>query len=159
MIPGGYTAAAQFGVEYTYANGVQLIATSEAGYNGVRFEGTDGWIYVTRGDLQASREELIRDPLPSDAIKLYRVKGSDASERMSDNHMRNFFECVRSRQPTICDPEIGHRSVSVCHIGVISMRLGRKLKWDPVKEEFVNDPKANQWLAREQRRPWTYDMI
>jgi predicted dehydrogenase len=164
MIPGGYTTAAQFRVEYKYANGVQLTATSEAGFNGVRFEGANGWIYVTRGDLQASEDELIEEPLPSSATKLYRTRGDvlkngEISWHKSDNHVRNFFDCVRSRQPAICETEIGHRSASVCHRGVISIRLGRKLKWDPVAERFVSDKEADQWLAREQRKPWSYDAI
>jgi predicted dehydrogenase len=164
MIPGGFTTAAQFRVEYKYANGVQLTATSEAGYNGVRFEGTDGWIYVTRGDLQASTEELIQEPLLANALKLYRTKGDvlpsgEVSWHKSDNHVRNFFDCVRSREQTICEPEIGHRSASVCHLGVISMRLGRKLKWNPAKEQFVDDKEADRWIARDQRKPWTYEMI
>jgi len=164
MIPGGFTTAAQFRVEYKYANGVQLTATSEAGYNGVRFEGTDGWIYVTRGDLQASKEELIQEPLPANALKLYRTKGDvlkngEVSWHKSDNHVRNFFDCVRSREQTICEPEIGHRSASVCHLGVISMRLGRKLKWNPAQEQFVDDKEADQWIARQQRKPWSYEMV
>ena len=159
MIPGGYTAASQFQVEYKYANGVQLSVSSETEFNGVRFEGENGWIYVTRGDLQASKPELIEEPLPSNAIKLYRAKDGGGSEQRLGNHVENFFDCVRSRQPTICEPEIGHRSVSVCHLGVISMRLGRKLKWDPAQENFGNDKEANKWLAREQRKPWSYDTI
>ena len=73
--------------------------------------------------------------------------------------MGNFFECIRSRKQPICDPEIGHRSVSVCHLGVIAIRLGRKLRWNPEKEEFVGDTEAGKWLARQQRKPWTYDMV
>jgi hypothetical protein len=164
MIPAGYTTAAQFRVEYRYANGVQLIATSEAGYNGVRFEGTDGWLYVTRGDLQASKDELIKEPLPASATRLYRTRGEvlkngEISWHKSDNHVRNLFDCIRSRQPAICEAEIGHRSASVCHLGVISLRLGRKLKWDPAGEKFVDDKEGDQWLAREQRKPWSYDTI
>lgn len=164
MIPGGYTAAAQFRVEYKYANGVALTATSEAGFNGMRFEGTAGWIYVTRGDINASQPELLETPLPANAIKLYRTRGEVLKNgatvwHKSDHHVRNFFDCVRLRQPTICEPEIGHRSATVCHLGVISMRLGRKLKWNPAREKFVDDPEANQWLAREQRKPWSYEMI
>ena len=69
------------------------------------------------------------------------------------------FDCVRSRRPPICDAEIGHRSVSVCHLGVIAIRLGRKLTWDPDKERFVNDKEADGYLARPQRKPWTYEMV
>jgi hypothetical protein len=60
---------------------------------------------------------------------------------------------VRSRERPICDVEIGHRSVSVCHIGNIALRLGKRLQWDPAKEQF-NDAEANTWLSREMRAPW-----
>ena len=73
--------------------------------------------------------------------------------------MKNFFDCVRSRQQPICDVEIGHRSVTVCQLGVIAMRLGRTLNWNPAAEEFVGDKAANNWLAREMRAPWTYDRV
>ena len=73
--------------------------------------------------------------------------------------MKNFFDCVRSRQQPICDVEIGHRSVTVCHLGVIAMRLGRALKGDPAAEQFIGDAAANGWLAREQRKPWSYEMV
>jgi len=66
---------------------------------------------------------------------------------------------VRSREAPICDAEIGHRSVSVCHLGVIALRLGRKLQWDPAKEQFVNDHDANQRLSREMRKPWSYESV
>jgi len=115
----------------------------------VRFEGSDGWIFVTRGKIEASHPDLLTTPLPSSAKRLY----------TSDNHMRNFFDCVRSRQQPICDGEIGHRSVSVCHLGVIAMRLGRELKWNPQREQFIGDKEANGWLAREQRKPWSYEAL
>ena len=79
--------------------------------------------------------------------------------QQSDNHMRNFFDGVRSRKPTICRPDVGHRPASLCHLAVISLRLGRKLAWDPARERFVGDKEANRHVAREQRKPWTYDMI
>src|SRR5205823_10615724 len=165
MIPGGYTASAEYRVEYTYANGGTPTCQSTSGNgpdgsvrgaaqagelpHGVRFEGAGGWIFVTRGKIEASDPELLTQPLPASAARLY----------ASDNHMGNFFECVRSRKQPICDAEIGHRSVSVCHLGVIAIRLGRKLQWDPDKEKFVNDKNADKWLARDQRKPWTYEMV
>ncbi len=162
MIPGGFTAASEYAVAYTYANGVTQLTRSTHGngwngsvtdkvaqQHGVRFEGTGGWIFVTRGKIEASHGDLLTTPLPSSAKRLY----------TSDNHMKNFFDCVRSRQQPICDVEIGHRSVSVCHLGVIAMRLGRALKWNPATEQFVGDAEANKWLAREQRKPWSYETV
>ena len=164
MIPGGFTASAEYRVEYSYANGVTHTCQSTSGNgpdgsvrgtskpgelpHGVRFEGANGWIFVARGKIEASNPALLSEPLAANAARLY----------ASDNHMGNFFDCIRSRKQPICDVEIGHRSVSVCHLGVISIRLGRKLNWDPAREQFVNDGAADQWLAREQRKPWTYDL-
>lgn len=162
MIPGGFTAASEYAVAYTYANGVTQLTRSTHGngwngsvtdkaaqQHGVKFEGTGGWIFVTRGKIEASHGDLLTTPLPSSAKRLY----------ASDNHMKNFFDCVRSRQQPICDVEIGHRSATVCHLSVIAMRLGRPLKWNPITEQFTGDAEANQWLAREQRKPWSYAMV
>jgi predicted dehydrogenase len=164
-IAGGYTAPSEYEVVYTYANGVRhrcisttanTIFGSEARkprpgelLHGVKFEGPEGWIYVTRGKLEASKPELIKEPLKAKKFAL----------QVSNDHMGNFFESVRTRKPPICEAEIGHRSVSLCHLGVIAIRLGRKLNWDPVKEEFVDDKEANGYLRREMRKPWTYEMI
>lgn len=115
----------------------------------MKFEGSDGWIWVSRGKIEASNPEILAAALPSDAIRLYE----------SNDHMGNFFECVRTRKPPICEAEIGHRSATVCHLGVISLRLGRKLEWNPETEQFVNDPEANRWLTREMRKPWSYDGV
>jgi predicted dehydrogenase len=164
-ISGGFTAPSDYEVEYAYANGVRHRCVSTTANNlyggearppkpgellhGVKFEGTDGWIYVTRGKIEASRPELLTEPLTSKKVQLY----------VSNDHMRNFFDCVRSRKPPICEAEIGHRSVSVCHLGVIALRLGRKLSWDPEKESFVGDKEADGYLSREMRKPWKYEAV
>ena len=162
---GGYTTPSQYEVKYTYANGVihlckttpheqftgapigNLQPTDER--NGIRFDGTEGWIFVNREKIVASRPEILEQELPAGAERL----------KMSTNHMGNFFDCVRTREAPICEPEIGHRSVSVCHLGVIALRTGRKLNWDPAQEEFVGDREANGYLSREMRKPWSLDSI
>jgi hypothetical protein len=164
-IPGGFTAASEYQVDYTYANGVTQRCQSTTGNgpdgsdrgpgkpgelpHGVRFEGVDGWIFVTRGKIEASSPELLSKPLAGSAERLY----------VSKSHLGNFIECLRTRKQPICDVEIGHRSVSVCHLGVIAIRLGRKLEWDPQREEFKNDAEANQWVARPMRKGWGYDLL
>jgi Oxidoreductase family, C-terminal alpha/beta domain len=158
-IPGGYTAIADYRIDYTYANGVAHTCESTADntvsggvvnasgkLHGVRFEGEDDWIWVTRGKIEASRPEILTEPLPGKAERLY----------VSNDHMGNFFDCVRSRKQPICEAEIGHRSAAICHLGVIALRLGRVLRWNPQQEEFVGDKEANGYLAREMRKPWTY---
>ena len=119
--------------------------------NGIQFIGPDGWIFVARGALKASNDELLQKPLPESAVKLYN----------SGNHMGNFFNSIRSRKDPICDVEIGHRSISVAHLGVISVRMNQALKWNPEKEMFIgsNAREANKWLLREQRKPYDYSFI
>jgi hypothetical protein len=160
MIPGGFTAASLYEVKYTYANGVvhQCQSTTANAWNGavvdkdgqqhgIKFVGSDGWIWVTRGQIMASDPALLTEPLGSNAERL----------TVSDNHMQNFFDSVRTREAPICEAEIGHRSASVCHLGVIAMRLGRSLKWDPAAETFPGDEEARRWLSREPRKPWSYE--
>ena len=117
--------------------------------NAVRFEGSDGWIEVSRGRIDASKPELLHDALPDNAIRLYH----------SDDHVGNFVHSIRTREQPICPAEIGHRSASVCHLGAISCRLDRKLFWDPVKEEFANDDAANSMRSRPMHEPWGYDKV
>lgn len=160
-IPGGYDAFSDYEVNYTYENGVRLnIQTTrddsifgakinaDGQRNGIRFEGTNGWIWVNRDQLRASDPELLKTPLPEGAVRLHESK----------DHMGNFFECVRSRQAPICDVETGHRSATMCHLGAISMRTGRRLTWDPNQEQFEGEfaPEANRYVAREQRAPYDY---
>lgn len=142
--PNCYNTFTNFDVTYTYPNGVQLL-TSNKGENGVQFNGENGWIFVSRGRIGASDPKLLTDPLPDNAVRLY----------VSNDHHGNFVDGIRTGKMPICDAEIGHRSVSVCHLGNISLRLGGKqLQWDPVKEEFVGDPEASLMLQRVQREPW-----
>ena len=68
------------------------------------------------------------------------------------NHMGNFFDCVKSRQTPLSDVASQHRSVTLCHLGNIAMRLGRKITWDPATEQIVGDSEANAWQKREQRK-------
>jgi myo-inositol 2-dehydrogenase / D-chiro-inositol 1-dehydrogenase len=162
MIPGGYTAASEYSVTYTYANGVVHTSNSTTAsmwhggvkdpkgqQHGIKFIGSDGWIWVTRGTIQANDRQILREKLPDNAKRVYH----------SNDHMANFFDCVKTRKPTICPASVGHRSASLCHLGVIAIRLGRKLTWNPEKERFVNDAEANTYLARPLRKPYDYNMI
>ena len=163
-IPGGYTAISEYDVKFTYANGVvHNVRTTKADNifggvedpsgqrNGVRFEGTQGWIWVNRGNLRASDKSLIDTPLPEGAHRLYK----------SEDHMGNFFDCVRSRNLPVADVVAGHRSACISHLGAIALRTGLPLKWDPVKEKFVgeNSKEANKYLAREMRKPYDYSFV
>jgi predicted dehydrogenase len=160
-LPGGYTIPSEYEAALTWANGVrQIVKTTtddspygtvinEAGQrNGIKFIGTDGWIWVNRDEITASDPGLLTAPLPENAVRL----------AASDNHMGNFFDCVRSRQDPVANVETGHRSACVGHLIIIALRTGRKLQWDPQREKFTGDGAraANQHLARKMRKPYNY---
>jgi predicted dehydrogenase len=143
--PDSYNCHPHFAVTYTYADGTHLITSSD-GENGNRFIGDKGWIFVSRERIEASDPNLIKEPLPKDATRLY----------VSNDHMGNFMSGIRTRKRCICDVEIGYRSVTVCHLGSIALRLGIPLNWDPVAEKFVGPraDKGNAMISREMRSPW-----
>ncbi len=141
--PLSYNTFPEFDVTFEYASGVVLHSTNK-GENGVLFEGDNGWIFVSRGKIEASDPKLLESPLPADAIRLETTPG----------HGQNFIECMRSRKNPICHAEVGHRSVSICHLANISLKLGgRKLKWDPAKEKFDGDKEADN-LCLNPARKW-----
>ena len=129
------------GVRYLYANGVEMIHGDSGG---VLFIGTEGKILVNRGKFEATPASLGEEPLGDNAIRLYK----------SYSHTKDFLDCMRSRKRPICDVEIGCRSVTVCHLGNLAYWNHRHLRWDPVKETFIGDKEANQWLDRPKRGPW-----
>ena len=147
--PNSYNCHPHFAVSYEYGNGARLITTSD-GENGNRFIGDRGWIFVNRERIEASEPRLLEEPLPAGAHRLYK----------SDDHMGNFMDCIHSRKRCICDVEVGHRSVSVCHLGVIALRLGIPLQWDPEAQHFVGPraEKGNAMLSREMRSPWRLEV-
>lgn len=126
-----------------YADGVKMVCT-QGGRGGTEFIGDKGTVFVTRGKIEATPKELLSEKLDDKAIRLYRSK----------NHHANWLECVKSRKLPICDVEIGHRSATVCHLGNIAIRLGRKITWDPAKEVMVGDPEAAKMVSKEYRAPW-----
>jgi len=134
-----------FRIEYTYANGVKVVcADNKKNKQGVVFEGSKGWVYIKRGHIDTHPKSLLTSVIGPDEIHLYK----------SENHKRNFFECIKSRAETVSPVEIGHRSNTICLLGAIAMKLGRKLKWNPKQESFGNDDEANRMLAKPRRSPW-----
>ena len=134
-----------FQIEYTYANGVKLIcADTSVNKSGIVFEGTEGWVHVNRGFIDAHPKSLLTSVIRPGEIHLYQ----------SNSHKGNWLECVRTRRTPIAPVEIGHRSCSVCILGNIAMRLGRRLNWNPEAERFANDAEANRMLSRPYRAPW-----
>jgi len=142
---GLYNTAKDFRIEYKYADGVQLIVTS--GTPSLRFEGSEGWIGNRgwRAPLQAEPKSILDSVIGPNEIHLYTCPAGE---------QRNFLDCVKSRKDCYFPPEIGQRCFTVAHIGNISMLLGRKLRWDPQREQFIDDEQANRMLSRSMRSPW-----
>jgi predicted dehydrogenase len=149
-----------FEVKATYANGVTMFVSGDRP-NGVRFEGSEGWIFVTRGNYQATKS----DPVSFDANRksldasnpklLTTVIGPDEIHLpKSDNHYGNWFEAIRTNTQPIAPVEVAHRSCSACLLSHIAMKVPQKLQWDPVHEKFTNSKEANKLLTRAQRKPY-----
>ncbi len=160
-IPGGYTTPSEFEATLMWANGVKQVvkttvddspfgAVINAGgqRNGVRFEGTNGWIWVNRTKIDASDVAMLDTPMTDPAVRL----------EVSDDHMANFFNAVRTRKDPISPVEDGHRYANIGHLIVIALRTGRALHWDASKEKFVGDrnKELNAHLERRMRKPYDY---
>jgi myo-inositol 2-dehydrogenase/D-chiro-inositol 1-dehydrogenase len=149
----------RFSVKALYEGGVVMEIDGERP-NGVRFEGSEGWIFVARGDvgvtasdpgaaenseaLAASDPAILRSEIDPDEVQLYR----------SDEQHGNWLECIRTRRQPVAPAEIAHRSCTACLIFHTAMKLGRKLRWDPRLERFLDDDEANAMCSRPQRYPY-----
>jgi myo-inositol 2-dehydrogenase/D-chiro-inositol 1-dehydrogenase len=148
-----------------YGNGITMLTSG--GYpNGVRYEGTEGWIFVTRGDYTASPSDPVTKANSSKALDASDPKILTSIINENETHLYvseeqhgNWLDCIKSRKEPVSPAEIGHRACSVCLVTHIAMKLGRKLAWDPDKELFVNDNEANSMLSRTQRAPYGTDYI
>ena len=125
-------------VFFRYANGVLLEPVEKAPSFGAHFYGAKGKMTIDRGKVISEPAEL--------AVELLKRVAN------TENHIRNWLDCIRSRRKPNGDVEIGHRSATVCHLGNIARWAGRKLQWDPVKETFVGDDEANRYLDRARRK-------
>jgi predicted dehydrogenase len=140
---GWYEVPQHFRIIYRYSSG----AVVECGMGlpgGATFIGSRGKIHVNRGTLESEPEEIIREPLGDGDVHLY----------ASANHYQNWLDCMKSRKPTICDFEIGHRSATVCHLGNIAIKTGRKIRWDPETEKIIADEEAARLVSKPYRAPW-----
>ena len=136
------------------------MTVSDHGRNGVMFTGTEGRIFVNRGTISGKPVEALKDaPLPRDQFTLYPYDNLKRPARMGKldsivNHMGNFFDCVKSREQPVASADVESRTVISCHLTNISLRLGRKIRWDPQREEIVGDAQARAMQSREQRKPY-----
>ncbi len=147
---GIYNVPAEYDFMCTYANGLKMRVANASKLEhgmGVMWKGTDGWIHVRRGGLSASDNNILQEQIGRGETSLYK----------STNHPQNFLDCVRSREATVAPAEIGHRSISVAHLGEIAIKTGQKLYWDPQTEKFTdNNLYATRLLGRPYREPWVF---
>ena len=139
-----WNTATEFYFECEYANGVRLIVSSEEEIMGVKFEGSEGHLWATRGNHGASSIDIYHSAIEDNEIHLYR----------SDDHYRNFVDCIYSRAATAAPAEIAHRSITIGHLGNIAMQLQENLDWDPQREQFIGNKAADKLLSRPMRSPW-----
>jgi predicted dehydrogenase len=144
-----WNTCTKYRIELKYPQGITMIIAG--GYpdirSGTKWIGTKGWVWVNRGGFEGSNAEWADyKELPDELrkVKLYR----------SRNHQRNFIDCVKSHQPTITPVQTAHHSTIPGHLGLISMLVKRKLKWDVATETILDDPEATALLTRPYRPPW-----
>ncbi len=143
---GIYNTPMQFGFSSRYANGVKMYGGTTAKPRGVKFVGDEGWLFlrVHEGTLEASDEKLLKmDP------KEFKIQVG-----RSWAHSQNFIDGIKGKAELFAPVETGHRSCCACLINMMSMKLQRRLEWDPVKEMFVNDDEANRLMLPKMREPW-----
>ncbi len=148
IIPGGYEDYKV--LTYKYANGITMTEEpfNEKKTKGVKFVGKDGWIEVARGYFKGSDKSYERS-----------AKQESGPYETKVGHHANFIEAVRNRKDPVVPVEIGHRTCTVCNLGNIAFDLRRPIKWDPVKEEFVDDLQADLYMHREYRKGYKLPVI
>ncbi|MBI9016260.1 MAG: Gfo/Idh/MocA family oxidoreductase [Phycisphaerae bacterium] len=142
-----WNTATEYRIVAKYANGMNMIIADTTHIPmGTKWIGDRGWIFVDRGGvLRASDPEILKQTVGPDEIKLYK----------STDHPRNFIDCVRTRQQTIAPCDIAHRSTTPGHLGLIAMKLGRKIKFNPETQKIINDSTASSMLGYTMRAPWS----
>ncbi|MDD4107619.1 MAG: Gfo/Idh/MocA family oxidoreductase [Prolixibacteraceae bacterium] len=147
-----------------YQNGIRSILGHKYP-SGVRYEGTDGWISAGPGSIR------VTDSDPDKGVPSRLLDASDKNileSKIGENEIHllqtkslhnNWLDCVKSREQTLVPAEVAHRSCSIALLGDIAMHVGRRLNYDPAKEQFINDNEANSMISRPQRRPYGTDYI
>ncbi len=142
--------APQGAVGWRYANGVEVrLELPDAGniQGGAMFVGEKGRIEITRNDFRTDPPNMIKQLPPQEEIDKWQ-----RAQWQAKYHMQDWLDAMRSRKMPLADVEIGHRSISVCHIANITRQLGRKLHWNPEAEHFTGDAEANDYLTRTRRK-------
>jgi predicted dehydrogenase len=144
---GLWNTATKYRLHARYAEGYDMIMAG--GYDeiwgGTKWIGTDGWVWVNRGRIDASPKSLLQETFGPGEVHLTRTA----------NHVRNFLDSVKSRKETLTPCETAHRSASPGHVGLVALRLGRKIRFNPKTEQILDDPIADQMLGHSFRSPWS----
>ena len=131
-----------------YKNGIEVHYELEKGpHGGGIFAGTDCKIEINRNKFNTNPKDFVKDAPDPAAAQVWEGAGWIARP-----HMQNWLDCIKTREKPNADVEIGHRSISVCHLANIAREIGRKLKWDPNTETFPGDEEANTYLSRPRRK-------
>ena len=144
---GVWDTATKYRVDCKYPKGIDIViggGYDDSPRGGTKWIGDEGWVWVNRNGFEAEPASLLNEHWGPNDIRLYR----------SDDHVGNFLECVKSRQPTVTPCEVAHRSATPGHLGMISMQVGRRIRWDAAKEEIIGDATATRLLGRAKREPW-----
>lgn len=146
---GLFNTATHWRYEARYANGVRLVCFAKEPFkhtypNGIRFVGDKGELFVSRSEIRAKPESILTEQIGPEEVQLYK----------SEDHYRNFVDGIVSKKPVAAPVDEAHRSVTICHLANIAMRLGRKIRWDPDREQIIDDHEAQRMLSRPMRSPW-----
>ncbi len=156
---GPFDTPFRWNMNYRFANGLTWSWTDTSAWEpqpnwndpkrhrmGIRLEGTEGWVFIWRGLVEAHPKSLLDVRIgPNDKVRLVQPQGEPIPD---------FVACVREHRRTCAPVEIAHRSTTLCSLGAISMQLARKVTWDPVREDFIGDPEAARLKSRAMREPW-----
>ena len=146
-----WNTATKYRIECKYPNSIEYVIAG--GYEeikgGAKWIGPNGWVRVDRGTLDASNKDWIREIQKLDKAGTLKVQLYN-----SPGHHKEFLDSVKSRKRTLTPVEIAHRSQTPGHLGYIASVVGRKLKWDAVKQEIIGDPEATALLSKKMRSPW-----
>lgn len=141
----------------TYANGVKMIGSTR-GPRGLRFEGSDGWLFVAihGGALTASNPDLLpKNVRQGKPIAMDQVMPDFKTQLgRSPGHHQNFIDSIKTRKSPMATAEMGHRTATICHLNNIAMRVGRPIRWNPETEALIDDPQAARWLMPKMRSRW-----
>ena len=140
----------QYAVGWRYANGVEVrLEWPNAGniQGGAMFVGEKGRIEITRNDFRTDPPNMIKQLPDQEEIDKWK-----RAQWQAKYHMQDWLDCMKSRKQPLADVEVGHRSISVCHLANITRELGRKLRWDPEGEKFMGDAEANDCVTRQRRK-------